>query len=125
MYHPIVLLAVASFLALAVTAEGDHKTVSINRQFAPSVMAESESGTPAKSRRTSTLRLEEVKKASSASVEIKRTRRSLVQWLRGDSVATPDQKPEQFLQGPTILRPVNKPASARFSTQRVWKAKCP
>ena len=125
MKHPIVLMAVASFMALATTAEGDSKSVSINRQFATTVTVEPESTTPAKSLSTSTLTLERVKKASSESVEIKRTRRSLVQWLRGDSVATPEHKPEQALQGATVLRPANKPSSSRFSTQRVWKAKRP
>lgn len=125
MKHPIVLMAVASVLALAASAESDTKSISINRQFATSTTVKPDSSTPKMSRSASTLTLERVRKPADKAVQVKKTRRSLVQWLRGDSVATPALKPERALESSSVLRPANKPSASQFSTQRKWKASRP
>jgi hypothetical protein len=121
----IVLLAVASFMVEAAATGNDRKSISINRQFATAVTVKPDLTTPARSRSASTLTLDRVSKPAEKSVQIKKTRRSLVQWLRGDSVATPTQKLEQTLQSRSVLRPANKASASQFSTQRAWKARRP
>lgn len=123
--HRTMLLAVMSFWALGASAKENEKQVSINSQFAVFAEVQPRLESPASSPHAASILLPKDNKLVSKPMEVKRTKRSLAQWLRGESVAKPEQKPVRTLKSEVILRPSNKPTSSQFSTQRVWKSSRP
>jgi|GEM_PF-3263008 len=120
--HRTMLLAIMSLGALGALAESNEKQVSINDRFSTSAEIQPRLKSPASSHHAASLLKPKNNKVVRKPVEVKRTKRSLAQWLRGESIAKPEQKRVRSLHSGVVLRPANKPTASKFSTQRVWKS---